>query len=154
MTETPELTITSLRWDPYVSECSGVPYLVVNCTFKVDPNSHLWESVKAESEEYCNSLSVDDPKKYEQWITGESVFGQLSYPGYYHAWVQQDPVWSYIEKFDTFWVREWVADCPVVRAAIAELEFYKNKGHLGTVYRSTDSCIILRHLRTIDQYWY
>jgi hypothetical protein len=75
------------------------------------------------------------------------------YPGYGRAWTHQDPVWQYLEKFDTFWLREWVADCPVTRAIIADLEFYREHGKLPTVYRTIDEGIILQHLRTLQTYW-
>jgi len=125
------LTITSLRVDERKGEV--VPYLIVNCCFTVEPEAHdgyLWAQAKGDSEEYTTR-----------------------YPGYGRAWTHQDPVWQYIEKFDTFWLREWIADCPVTRAIVKDLEHYKTHGMLPTVYRTIDEGIILQHLRTLQRYW-
>jgi hypothetical protein len=148
------LTITSLRVDEKKGEV--VPYLIVNCTFKVAPESHdgyLWTQAKGDSEEYRQVLTIDDPEKYEEYILNWDFNSKSRYPGYGRAWTHQDPVWGYIEKFDTFWLREWVADCPVTRAIVKDLEHYKTHGMLPTVYRTIDEGIILQHLRTLQQYW-
>jgi hypothetical protein len=153
MSDNPELKITSLSWREFSGKKSDIPYLIINCTFKVTPETYLWQTTKAESEEYVHSLTVDEPKKYEEWIMSEMGFGQFKYPGFGRAWTIQDQVWQYIEKFDTFWLREWTADCAVVRAALHELDYYRKNGCLPSVYRSTDEGTILRHLRTINSYW-
>jgi hypothetical protein len=46
MTDKLELEITSLRWDERLGSKSDVPYIIVNCTFKVDPGSDIWQSAK------------------------------------------------------------------------------------------------------------
>jgi len=146
------LTITSLRVDERKGEV--VPYLIVNCCFTVVPESHdgyLWAQAKGDSEEYRQVLTIDDPKKYEESLL---IWDYTTrYSGYGSAWTHQDPVWEYIEKFDTFWLREWVADCPVTRAIVKDLEHYKTHGMLPTVYRTIDEGIILQHLRTLQSYW-
>ena len=147
------LTITSLR----VSEIQGevVPFLVVNCTFKCDkdPESYdfLWAQAKGDSEEYRKVLTIDDPEKYEASLLNWDF--STRYPGYGRAWTHQDMAWRYVEKFNTFWFREWIADCPVTRAIVADLGYYKEHGKLPTVYRSIDEGIILQHLRTLQSYW-
>jgi hypothetical protein len=146
------LTITSLRVDERKGEV--VPYLIVNCTFKVTPESHdgyLWAQAKGDSEDYRQVLTIDDPEKYEESLLTWDY--TTRYPGYGRAWTHQDWVWEYIEKFDTFWFREWVADCPVTRAIVKDLEHYKTHGMLPTVYRTIDEGIILQHLRTLQRYW-
>jgi hypothetical protein len=146
------LTITSLRADERKGEV--VPYLVVNCCFTVEPETHdgyLWAQAKGDSEEYRQVLTIDDPEKYEESLLTWDY--ATRYPGYGRAWTHQDPVWQYIEKFDTFWLREWVADCPVTRAIVKDLEHYKTHGMLPTVYRTIDEGIILQHLRTLQSYW-
>jgi hypothetical protein len=153
MTDKLELEITSLRWDERLGSKSDVPYIIVNCTFKVDPGSDVWQRAKGESEEYDYVLTVDNPEKYEKWIDTECGFGQFRYSGFGRAWVRKDPVWHYIPKFNTFWLREWVADCSVTRAAIGELEYYQKHGKLQSVYRSVDSGTILRLLRTLNAHW-
>jgi hypothetical protein len=78
---------------------------------------------------------------------------KASYDGYGKAWVHGDPPWRYLEKFDCFWFREWIADSTVTRALISELQHYKDHGHLSSVYRTVESSIILSHLRTLGTYW-
>jgi hypothetical protein len=145
------LTITNLRVDEKGTE---VPYLIVNCCFTVEPDAEdgfLWAQAKGDSEDYRQVLTIDDPEKYEASLLTWDF--KTPYPGYGRAWTQQDPVWHYIEKFNTCWFREWVADCPVTRAIIADLQYYKAHGKLPTVYRSIDEGIILHHLRTLQRYW-
>jgi hypothetical protein len=149
----PELQITSLRVNEYRGAKFDVPYLVVNCTFKVDPGTSLWQMAKGESEEYVQRLTIDDPEKYEHWIETQCGFDQFRYPGYGRAWTPQDVPWRYIEKFDVFWFREWVADCRVTRAVIAELEHYKEHGTFASTHRSTDEYAVLRYLRCLESFW-
>jgi hypothetical protein len=147
------ITITSLKVDAKGTE---VPYLIVNCTFKCaeDPENYnyAWNQARAWSEEYRQVLTIDDPKRYEGWIRDHWDLTER-YDGYGRAWTHEDPTWQYIEKFDIFWLREWVADCGVTREIIAELDFYRKHGELPSVYRATDDCIILQHLRTLHSYW-
>jgi hypothetical protein len=146
------LIITSLRVDAIQGEI--VPFLVVNCCFKVEPEAHdgyLWAQTKGDSEEYRQVLTIDDPVKYEESLLNWDY--STRYSGYGRAWTHQDPVWEYIEKFDTFWFREWIADCKVTRAIIQELEFYQDNRRLPSVYRTIDEGIILQHLRTLQRYW-
>ena len=147
------LTITNLRVDEKGTE---VPYLIVNCCFKVEPEAHdghLWAQAKGDSEEYRQVLTIDDPEKYESHIMNWDFTLREKYPGYGRAWTHHDPAWQYIEKFDTFWFREWIADCKVTRAIIQELEFYQDNGRTPSVYRTIDEGIILQHLRTLQNYW-
>ena len=146
------LTITSLRVDERKGEV--VPYLIINCCFTVEPETHdgyLWAQAKGDSEEYRQVLTIDNPEKYEESLLTWDY--ATRYPGYGRAWTHQDPVWQYVEKFDTYWFREWVADCPVTRAIVKDLEHYKTHGMLPTVYRTIDEGIILQHLRTLQRYW-
>lgn len=69
------------------------------------------------------------------------------------TWTYHDPSLVYLEKFDTFWLRECVSDCPVTRSIIEELSHYKETGKLLHKYRFTDGSVILRHLKTLDAYW-
>jgi hypothetical protein len=146
------LTITSLRVDERKGEV--VPYLIINCCFTVEPDAndgYLWAQAKGDSEEYRQVLTIDDPEKYEESLLTWDY--TTRYPGYGRAWTHQDPVWEYIEKFDTFHFREWIADGPVTRAVISDLEYYKEYSKLPGVYRSVDEGIILQHLRTLQSYW-
>lgn len=152
------ITITNLRADFRSSESSDVSYIIVNCTFKCarDPENYdyAWNVAKGESEEYKKVLTIDDPQRYEAWLTDEKAWNLSSrYDGYGRAWTHEDPPWQYLEKFDTFWFREWISDCLPTRMILWELQHYKEQGKLPTVYRAIDDCIILKHLRTLQSYW-
>lgn len=155
------LTITSIRTDYRNTEgwfgSTSCPYIIVNLTFKIedDENEGNWSSgrAKAEAEEYRQVLTIDDPDRYEKWLMGAGWDFKTKYDGYGRAWTHQDCPWYYIEKFDTFWFREWIADCGPTRAIIAELEHYKEHGKLPSVYRTLESEIILSHLRALQSYW-
>lgn len=159
------LTITNLRVDCRETEGwfqqgrSPCPYLIVNVVFKCARSKDLhedfaWNQAKAWSEDYRQILTIDDPKRYEDWLVSPTGWNWSSkYDGYGKAWTHGDPPWRYIEKFDSFWFREWIADCSVTRAVIAELEHYKEHGTLSSVYRTMESSIILSHLRTLHEYW-
>jgi len=155
------LTITNLRVDFRSTEGwfredpTDCPYLIVNCCFRITPDdeSFAWARAKAESEEYTQVLTIDDPKRYEAWITREKWDFFSNYDGYGRAWTHNDAPWYYIEKFDTFWFRGWIADSSVTRAILSELKYYKNHGSLPSVYRSMEDGIILQHLQTLGRYW-
>ncbi len=157
------LKILNLRVDERSSEnpepWPAVPYLIVNCVFRCTRTDNydtdfLWCQAKGGSEEYQKILTIDDPEKYESWLMSPTGWNFSSkYDGYGRAWTHEDPTWRYIEKFDVFWFREWIADCSVTRAVISELEYYREHGKLPSVYRSVDEGIILSHLRTLHSYW-
>lgn len=157
------LTITSLRTDYRVTEGwfngepTDCPYIIVNCCFTIedDEEEGNWSSLraKAEAEDYREVLTIDDPERYEKWLMRDGWDFKTKYDGYGRAWTHQDVPWRYIEKFDTFWFREWIADCEPTRAIIAELEHYKEHGKLPSVYRTMESEIILSHLRALQSYW-
>ena len=157
------LKILNLRVDYRKSESPEpwpeVPYAIVNVVFKCERTNNYdtdfaWCQAKGESEEYRQVLTIDDPKRYENWLMSPDGWSFSSkYDGYGRAWTHNDPVWRHIEKFDVFWFREWIADCAVTRSIIQELKYYKEHGSLPSVYRSIDECIILSHLETLQRYW-
>jgi hypothetical protein len=158
------LTITHLRVDARETEgyfdggTRPCPYLIVNVVFKCDSSDdvhedYTWKQAKAYSEEYTQKLTIDDPSKYESWLMGAGWDFKTKYNGYGKAWVHEDPPWRYIPKFDVFHFREWIADSTVTRSIIKELEYYKDNGHLPSVYRTVEDSIILSHLRTLGTYW-
>jgi len=152
------ITITSLRADYRVTSAGNmrgedVPYTIINVTFRIEGDPHYKESAKSEAEDFRKSLTIDDPERYENFLLNWDFNFNRSYDGFGRAWVLQDPLWQYIEKFDTFWFREWIADSPVTRAIISELEYFAQHNKLKSVYRHADECIILSHLRTLSRYW-
>ena len=154
------LTITNLRVDYRETENwfsdrkVSCPFIILNVVFHVkkDEDTFIWERAKGMAEEYQKTLTIDDPEKYNHWIENEWDLHD-SYPGFGRAWVHQDPPWRYLPKFDSFWFREWIADCNVTRAIIAELQYFKYNGCLPSVYRSVEEGIILTHLETLQRYW-
>lgn len=150
------IKITSLRTDARLSESlhfDNVPFLILNLTFKIEDEDDLFQMAKAESEDYTKVLTIDNPKKYTDWILQTDMSFDLQYPGYGRAWIPNDPPWVYIEKFNTFRLRDYIADCPVTRAILEDIKYYKEHGKLPTIYRHTDECIILNHFRTLSKYW-
>ncbi len=158
------LEITSLRTDYRVTEGwfegepRDCPYIIVNCCFRIhnDKEEGNWSFLraKAETESYRKVLTIDDPERYEKWLMSPDGWSFSSkYNGYSRAWTHQDCPWQYIEKFDTFHFREWIADCGPTLAIIQELEYYQQHGKLPSVYRTLESEIILSHLRALQSYW-
>jgi hypothetical protein len=158
------LTITSLRVDARETEgwfnggTRPCPYLIVNVVFKCARSEDLhkdfaWNQAKAWSEDYTQKLTIDDPERYETWLMRASWDLKEKYDGYGKAWVHGEPPWRYIEKFDCFWFREWIADCHLTRTILEDLAYYRDTGHLRDVYRTVESSIILSHLRTLHEYW-
>ena len=157
------LTITSLRTDYrktggwFYNEPRDCPFIIVNCCFRIhdDEDEGNWSSLRAksEAEEYQQVLTIDDPERYEKWLMGVGWEFKTKYDGYGRAWTHHDCPWHYIEKFDCFHFREWIADCGPTRAIISELEHYKEHGKLPSVYRTLESEIVLSHLRALQSYW-
>jgi hypothetical protein len=154
------LTITNLRVDyreseGYFIDGKPCPYLILNVVFHVerDEDTFLWERAKGMAEEYQKVLTIDDPECYEAFIMDWDLNCRTTYPGYSRSWTHQDPPWRYLPKFDSFHFREWIADCTVTRAIIAELQYFKEHGKLPSVYRSVEGGIILTHMEVLQRYW-
>ena len=168
-----QLTILDLSWR---SRSSGggqltengswrwpsVPYLIVNCVFRCDPG-YYHDKALARSQDYKQVVLTGSPEEEERefqervakfvdapsdWIT--DLAKQEPKP---MGWTYDHASWHHIEKFDVFWFREWISDCPVTRAAIQELRLYQLAGGTGSVYRSEEEEVILNHLETLQRYW-
>ena len=152
------LTITSLRVDERVTPAGNlwyenVPYLIVNATFRITEDEHLLERTKADASEYSSVFTIDDPERYEQYLLEDNFLTSPPYDGFGKAWTRQDPPFYYLEKFNTFWFRQWIADSSVTRAIINELEYYKQHGKLPSVYRHAEEYIIISHFHCLDRLW-
>jgi hypothetical protein len=156
------LKITSLRIDKRNStnESFGgpVPYLIVNATWKItqdgdDESDYLFNVSKAEAEEYGKVLTIESPEDYEEWLTNWDFNFETGYPGYKHCWAHRECPWHYIEKFDTFHFREWIADSAVTQALLNEIVYYKATGTMLSEYRTIPGQIILEHFQTLGRYW-
>ena len=155
------VTITSLNWrekvTPPVDPWPAVPYLICNITWRVNAEGDDSEGTHgiflSATEDYQKVLTVDDPKQWDEYLAGFNGLDWLYYPGLERRYTLTDPKWLYLEKFDTFWLREWIVDSPVTRAILKELEVYKRTGKLESVYRATDSHILYNHFETLQRYW-
>jgi len=160
-----KLKITSLRIDSRKSELNAngggdVPYLMVNATWKFVPcdddtpeDSFLYNIARGEAEDYHKVLTIESPESYEKWLLNWDFNFDSSYEGYKHCWTQKEGAWQYIEKFDTFWFREWIADSVVTKALLNEIVYYKSVGEMLSKYRTVDGQIILKHFSTLHSYW-
>jgi hypothetical protein len=152
------LEITSLRVDRRKTEGDGsfwlkdIPFAIVNICFRVTDDEHLLELAKAEASEYSRVLTITSPEKYEAALANWDLTFKNGYD-FVRAWTIKDPVFLYLEKFQTFHFREWIADTLPTKMMLWELQYYKENGKLPSVYRHTDECIILQHLRSLRGYW-
>jgi hypothetical protein len=150
------LEITSLKVTPRVTPegnlwLQEVPFLTVNATFRITDDEHFLERTKADSENYRQTLTVDDPERLESFLLSEDWDSR--YDGYGRAWTHNDPLFVYLEKFNTFWFRQFVADSLVTQSIIQELEFYQDNGRFPSVYRHAEEYIIISHFACLDRYW-
>lgn len=139
-----------------------VPYLLVNCVFRCAPGYYR-DKALGRSCDYRQVLVTGSPEEEEAAFQAELAEGVTSLEDWVNrvnmsepkpkVWTYDDPLWHHLEKFDAFWFREWVADCPVTRAALQELRLYQIDGRTGSVYRTTDEEIVLKHLETLQMYW-
>jgi len=155
------VTITSLNWrekvTPPVGHWPAVPYLIVNATWRVEPGGDDDEGAHgmflSATEDYQKVLTVDNPEQWNEYLASVNGLDMLKYPGLQHRYTLNDKKWRYIEKFDVFWLREWIVDSPVTRAILRELEVFQKTGKLPSVYRGTDSHIIYSYLSILNQLW-
>ena len=65
------------------------------------------------------------------------------------VWIPHGDRWKYIPKFNTFWYRDYVSDCPVVRATLKELEHFQQREEFSSEYRFFDESILYKHLSVL-----
>jgi len=156
------LKITSLRIDRRKSSNDSyggeLSYFIVNATWKItqddaEGDSYLFDMAKAEAEEYGKVLTIESPEDYQKWLLNWDFNFDKSYPGYKHCWTHRDCPWYYIEKFNTFHFREWIADSVVTQALLNEIVYYKATGEMLSKYRTIPGQIILEHFQTLGRYW-
>lgn len=151
------LTITSLRTDYRVTPegnmwTQDVPYLIVNACLKIKDDEHLFERTKAETEDYRSVLTIESPESYEKFLTRWNFTFEKGYD-YGRAYIHQESPFVYIEKYETFWFRQWIADSTVTRTIVAELEYFKKHGKLPSVYRHAEEYVVMSHFSCLDRYW-
>ena len=155
------ITITHLSWrekiTPPVGPWPAVPYIIANICWKVTPDEdddiYTHKSFLSATEDYTVVPTLDDPVKFDEFIESNCGFDFALYPGIEKRSIFNDKKWRYLEKFDAFWMREWVADCLVTRAVLRELETYHKLGKFPSVYRGVDAHIMYQHIDTLQRYW-
>ena len=138
--------ITSLRVTEKVTKSKGnypdIPFLIVNITWQVPTNNFYFSRYLRDSKEIVEELAIDDPMSYDD------PRGDL--PKYTKVWTPHDPKWKYLEKFQTFWIKVWVSDCPVVRSLLNELKHFEQAREFSSVYRFQKESTLHTHLSTLD----
>jgi hypothetical protein len=140
--------ITSLRVIEKVTKSTGkfpdIPYLIANITWQVPTDSFYFSRFLRDSKEVVEELAIDNPSSY-----GDT---RGNPPKYTKVWTPHDPKWEYLEKFQTFWMKTWVSDCPVVRSVLDELKHFEQAGEFSSVYRFHKESTLHTHLSTLDSF--
>ena len=138
--------ITSLIVTEKVSVQSGdfpeVPYLIVNLTWKVSPNSPYFQWFIDDTRDIVQQLSVVNPEAWNDPCLLDDI-------EFEKVWVPNEEKWRYIPKFNTFWYKGYVSDCPVVRATLKELEHFQHREKFSSEYRFFDESILYKHLSVL-----
>lgn len=145
---TMETKITSLRVIERVTKSKGnypdIPFLIVNITWKIPECDFYFFRFLRDSHDVIEGLAIDDPSSYsDPWRNP---------PKYTKVWTPHDQKWEYLEKFQTFWMKAWVSDCPVVRVVLDELRHFQQTGELSSVYRFPKESTLHTHLTTLDSF--
>ena len=140
--------ITSLRVTGKVTKSKGnypdIPFLIVNITWQVPGDSFYFPRFLRDSKEFVEELAIDSPLSYiNPWENS---------PEFKKVWAHQDQKWEYLEKFQTFWIRARVSDCPVVRTVVEELMHFHQTGKFSPVYRFQKESTLHTHLSTLDSF--
>jgi len=138
--------ITSLRVTEKVTKSKGnypdIPFLIVNITWQIPPDSFYFSRYLRDSKEVKEEQAIDDPLSYV------NPWGYP--PKFTKVWTPHDQKWEYLEKFQTFWMKAWVSDCPVVRSVLNELKHFQQAGEFSSVYRFYKESTLYAHLSTLD----
>ena len=144
-----ETKITSLRVTEKVTKSKGnypdIPFLIVNITWQVPTDSFYFPRYLRDSKEVAEDLAIESPLPH----------GDLWYQRplkYKKVWTPHDQKWEYLEKFQTFWMKAWVSDCPVVRVVLNELRHFHQTGQFSSVYRFYKESTLYTHLSTLDSF--
>jgi len=157
LSESPcQITIRELSARP--GKSVGVPFVVVNCVFTCE-DGYFHSKAMGNTVDYHQVLVSGSPEEeakimdrlFEQ--EGSFIDRINSMPPRNKVWTYNDPYLTHIPKFDVFWLREWVADCPVTKAILEDLFEYQTTGKFSVPYRSADEEIVLKMLRTLSLFW-
>lgn len=138
--------ITSFKVTEKTSVLSGdypnISYLVVNLTWKVPRDSPYLHEFFDGTQDILQQLSIENP---EAW----SDTSLLKDVNFVRVWVPNEEKWKYIQKFDTFWYKGYVSDCPVVRTVLRELEHFQRSGEFSSEYRTFDEIVLYKLLSVL-----
>jgi hypothetical protein len=138
--------ITSLRVAEKVSVKSGdfpnIPYLIVNLTWKISPDDFYFQAFLDDTKDIVQQISVVDPDTWNDPCS-------LHETNFEKVWIPHGDRWKYIPKFETFWYKDYVSDCPVVRATLKELEHFQQREEFSSEYRFFDASILYKHLSVL-----
>lgn len=140
--------ITSLRVTEKVTKSKGdypdIPFIIANITWQVPEDSFYFPRFIRDSKEVAEELAIDDLLSYDDpWRNP---------PKFTKVWTPHDRKWEYLEKFQTFWMKAWVSDCPVVRSTLSELKHFQQTGKFSSVYRFHKESTLYTHLSTLDSF--
>jgi hypothetical protein len=146
--DTVDTQITSLKVTERVTKSKGnypdIPFLIVKITWKISEGDFYFDRFLRDSHDIIEVLAIDDPIAYAD------AWGDL--PKYTKVWTPHDQKWEYLEKFQTFWMKAWVSDCPVVRVVLDELRHFQQTGEFSSVYRFPKESTLHTHLTTLDSF--
>lgn len=120
---------------------SKVPFMIVNMTMKADDG--LYRSLlESKSSEFTKTFIIKDKdigafRETYDWSLVEE------------AWTYDDPLITYIDKFDVFWLRLWVSLCPLTEIAINEIRTFKETGVFPGPYRAEDSNVLIKYIESL-----
>jgi hypothetical protein len=142
-----ETKITSLRVTERVTKSKGnypdIPFLIVDITWKISEGDFYFFRFLRDSHDVIEGLAIDNPLSY----------GLCGVPTKFtKVWTPHDQKWVYLEKFQTFWMKAWVSDCPVVRIVLDELRHFHQTGEFSSVYRFYKESTLYAHLSTLDSF--
>lgn len=155
-----DLKFTSFK-TKVLGEEGKFQYLYVNATFKVNKSSYegksLWKEAFENSLDHISVLTVKDPdecfKWYMDYFLNSGGSEETSYPNYIKSYLPKEPIFKYIEKFDTFWFSMYVAHSHVTVAILEELEHFIRNGDFDLKYRTHEDSVALTHLKNLSTYW-
>jgi hypothetical protein len=111
-----------------------VPYVTVNSTWKFVPP-------------YCEFFECDEEGN---WLKEEAISETEEYHSRYR---RLEPMWLYLEKFDTFHFQNPVAWTPTTKAILTELQHFYETGEFRDINIEDNAAMVLKHFRALGLYW-
>lgn len=133
----------------------------VNIVFRIDKEDEYLkrrcDRLSSEFSQVTTISSIDDYKTYlsnleqitnlESWLNENDEYGKIFTN---HYTVNDNPLLTYIPKFDVYCFREWVDWCPATQGIIKEIEFLRKENNWSSC---SSGCHFLRCLQSLDIFW-